>query len=63
MQPGPTVNADGEEPKADAELVEQPVAGLGHVGSQAPELRPGHHGGTLGHLSAAVVKEAAVGHG
>ena len=32
MQPGPTVSADGrQEPKPDAELVEQPVAGLGQL--------------------------------
>ena len=50
MQPGPTVNADGgQEPKPDAELVEQPVAGLGQVGPQAPELRPGQHRCTLWH--------------
>ena len=47
--------------RADAELVQQPAAGLGQVGPQALELRPGHHGATLWHPDPGRQGWAAVG--
>jgi hypothetical protein len=52
MQPRATVGADGgQKPKTDAELVQQPAAGLGQVGPEPLELIPGQHWCTLRHPS------------
>jgi hypothetical protein len=50
MQPGTAVGAHGgQEGQPDAELVQQPVAGLGQVRPDTLEFSPPKHGRTLWH--------------